>query len=164
MAARTWKLFKVICLISVCSLTSVGLHYWFVYSFFLLSALFHVCGCLLFELRMMKVVIPYDHGHKEVYNAFIMRTKTEPKTAVFLAKPTETDRRQNIWNRNNITSIMYCANICIISPVTPQYACRQNPPFTSTATISTLQSTKARRESSSLTVNQFRCFICQLLY
>jgi len=45
---------------------------------------------------MMKVVVPYDHGHKEVYNAFIMRTETEPKKAVFLAKPTETDRRQNI--------------------------------------------------------------------
>jgi len=40
-------------------------------------------------------VIPYDHGHKEVYDVFIMRTETEPKTAVFLAKPTETDRRQN---------------------------------------------------------------------
>ena len=63
----------------------------FVYSFFLLNALLHVCGCILFELMMMKVVIPYDHGHKEVYNAFIMRTETEPKTAVFLAKPTETD-------------------------------------------------------------------------
>jgi len=30
-----------------------------------------------------------------------MRTETEPKTEVFLAKPTETDRRQNVWNRNN---------------------------------------------------------------
>jgi len=36
-----------------------------------------------------------------VHSAFIMRTETEPKTAVFLAKPTETDRRQNFWNRNN---------------------------------------------------------------
>jgi len=44
---------------------------------------------------MMKVVIPYDRGHKEVYNAFIMRTETEPKTAVFFAKPTETDRQQD---------------------------------------------------------------------
>jgi len=72
------------------SLTFVGLHYWFVRSFFVLSALLHVCGCLPFELGMMKVVIPYDHRHKEVYNAFIMRTETEPepKTAVFLAKPT----------------------------------------------------------------------------
>ena len=41
------------------------------------------------------VVIPYDHRHKEVYNAFIMITETEPKTAVFLAKSTETDRQQN---------------------------------------------------------------------
>jgi len=39
-----------------------------------------------------------------VYNAFIMRTQTEPKTAVFLAKPTETDRRQNFWNRNNTSN------------------------------------------------------------
>ena len=65
-------------------------------AFFLLSALLHVCGCILFELGMTKVVIPYDHGHKEVFNAFIMRTETEPKTAVFLAKLTETDRGQNI--------------------------------------------------------------------
>jgi len=40
-----------------------------------------------------QLVIPHDHKHKEVYNALIM--KTEPKTEVFLAKPTETDRRQN---------------------------------------------------------------------
>ena len=33
----------------------VGLHYQFVYSFYLLSALLRVCGCLLFELGMMKV-------------------------------------------------------------------------------------------------------------
>ena len=85
----------VICLVSVYSLTFVGLHYWFVHSFFLSSALLHVCGCLLFELWMMKVVIPYDRGHKEVYNAFIMRTETEPKTAVFLAKLNKTDRQQD---------------------------------------------------------------------
>jgi len=42
-----------------------------------------------------QLVIPHDHRHKEVYNALIMRTETEPKTEVFLAKPTETDRRQN---------------------------------------------------------------------
>ena len=29
------------------------------------------------------------------------QTKTEKKTAVFLAKHTETDRQQNFWNRNN---------------------------------------------------------------
>jgi len=42
-----------------------------------------------------QLVIPHDHGHKKVYNALIMRTETEPKTEVFLAKPTETDQRQN---------------------------------------------------------------------
>jgi len=42
-----------------------------------------------------RLVIPHDHRHKKVYNALIMRTETEPKTEVFLAKPTETDRRQN---------------------------------------------------------------------
>jgi len=41
-----------------------------------------------------QLVIPHDHRHKEVYNALIMRT--EPKTEVFLAKPTETDRHQNL--------------------------------------------------------------------
>ena len=116
MAARTWKLFMMICLISVYSLTFVGLHYRFVYSFFLLSALLHVCGCILFELGMMKVVIPYDHGHKEVYNGFIMRTETEPKTAVF-AKPTETVRRQNIWNRNNTRSKQKGFSLCLNSAV-----------------------------------------------
>ena len=106
MAARTWKLFTVICLISVYFLTFVGLHYRFVYSFYLSSALLHVCGCLLFELWMMKVFIPYDRGHKEVYNAYIMRTETEPKIAVFLAKPTKTDRQQNFWNRNNTNRVI----------------------------------------------------------
>ena len=38
-----------------------------------------------------QLVIPHDHRHKEVYNTLIMRTETEPKTEVFLAKPTETD-------------------------------------------------------------------------
>ena len=71
---------------------------------FVLSALLHVCGCLPFELMMMKVVIPYDRRHKTVHSAFIMRTETEPKTAFFLAKPTETDQRQNFRNRNNIVN------------------------------------------------------------
>jgi len=35
---------------------------------------------------MMKVML-YDPSHEEVYNAFIM--KTEPKTEVFSAKPTD---------------------------------------------------------------------------
>ena len=42
-----------------------------------------------------------------------MRTETEPKTEVFLAKPTETDQRQNFWNRNNTrnsTSSMHISN------------------------------------------------------
>ena len=43
--------------------------------------------------------MPYDPSHEEVYNAFIM--KTEPKTEVFSAKPTETDRQETFWNRNN---------------------------------------------------------------
>ena len=47
---------------------------------------------------MMKVM-PYDPSREEVYNAFIM--KTEPKTEVFSAKPTETDRQETFWNRNN---------------------------------------------------------------
>ena len=52
-----------------------------------------------------QLVIPHDHRHKEVYNALIMKTETKPKTEVFLAKPTETDRRQNFWNRNNTSTI-----------------------------------------------------------
>jgi len=33
----------------------------------------NVCGCLSFELVMMKVM-PYDPSHEEIYNAFIMKT------------------------------------------------------------------------------------------
>ena len=62
---------------------------------------------------MMKVVIPYDRRHKTVHSAFIMRTESEPKTAVFLAKPTETDRRQNFWNRNNTTNILHQSPVTI---------------------------------------------------
>jgi len=40
---------------------------------------------------MMKVM-PYDPSHEEVYIAFIMKTK--PKTEVFSAKSTETDRQE----------------------------------------------------------------------
>ena len=32
-----------------------------------------ICGCLSFELVMMKVM-PYDPSHEEVYNTFIMKT------------------------------------------------------------------------------------------
>jgi len=42
---------------------------------------------------MMKVM-PYDPSHEEVYNTFIMKTETEPKTELFSAKPTETNRRE----------------------------------------------------------------------
>jgi len=34
---------------------------------------------------MMKVM-PFDPSHEEVYNAFIMKTQTEPKTEVFFCK------------------------------------------------------------------------------
>jgi len=36
--------------------------------------------------------MPYNPSLEEVYNAFIM--KTEPKTAFFLQKSTETDRQE----------------------------------------------------------------------
>jgi len=53
----------------------------------------NVCGCLSFEPVMMKVM-PYDPSHEEVYNAFIMKTSTEPKTEVFLQNlPKPTDRK-----------------------------------------------------------------------
>ena len=54
----------------------------------------------------MKVVTPYDRRHKTVYSAFIMRTETIPKTAVFLAKPTETDRWQIFENVTTLENIM----------------------------------------------------------
>jgi len=43
-----------------------------------------------------------------------MITETEPKTEVFLAKPTDTDRHQNFWNRNNTT--VSAANVYISLP------------------------------------------------
>ena len=39
-----------------------------------------------------QLVIPHDHGHKEVYNALIMRTETNRKPRFFLQnlpKPTD---------------------------------------------------------------------------
>jgi len=39
-------------------------------------------------------VMPYDPSREEAYNAFIMKTETEPKTEVFSAKPTETDQQE----------------------------------------------------------------------
>jgi len=83
----------------VYSITFWGLNYWLVHSFLFFECVIdNVCGCLSFELAMRKVM-PYDPNHEEVYNAFI--TKTEPKTQVFSAKPTETDRQETFWNRNN---------------------------------------------------------------
>jgi len=56
------------------SITFWGLHYWSVHSFFVFECVIeNVCGCLSFELEMMKV-IPYDPSHEEVYIAFIMKT------------------------------------------------------------------------------------------
>jgi len=48
-------------------------------------------GCLSFELGMMEVSHTYDRRYDEVYNAFIMRTETEPKPAFFF----QTDRRRS---------------------------------------------------------------------
>ena len=95
-------------LINVYSITFWGLYHWLVHSFFVFFArvIDYACGCFSFELVMMKVM-PYDPSHEEVYNAFI--TETEPKTVVFSAKPTETDRQETFWNRNN--TIHYYATI-----------------------------------------------------
>ena len=44
------------------------------YFFFVFECVIdNVCGCLSFELVMVKVM-PYDPSHEEVYNAFIMKT------------------------------------------------------------------------------------------
>ena len=63
---------------------------------------------------MMKVM-PYDPSHEEVYNAFIM--KTEPKTEVFSAKPTETDRQETFWNRNNTISTAIFSTLAFWSQI-----------------------------------------------
>jgi len=69
---------------------------------------------------MMKVM-PYDPSHEEVYNAFIM--KTEPKTEVFSAEPTETDRQETFWNRNNtinLTNLLTLLTILtLLNPTLP---------------------------------------------
>ena len=61
--------------INVYSITFWGLYCWLVHSFFVFfeCIIDNVCGCLSFELAMMKVM-PYDPSHEEVYNAFIMKT------------------------------------------------------------------------------------------
>jgi len=66
---------------------------------------------------MMKVM-PYDPSHEEVYDAFIMKTQTEPKTEVFSAKPTETDWQEIFWNRNNtrVEELVVSAPSCHILP------------------------------------------------
>jgi len=45
-----------------------------------------------------------DTSHEEVYNVFIMKTKTKPKTAFFSAKPTETARQETFLNCKNATN------------------------------------------------------------
>jgi len=61
-------------LINVYSITFSGLYYWLVHSFLFFECIIDsVCGCLSFELAMMKVM-PYDPGREEVYNASIMKT------------------------------------------------------------------------------------------
>ena len=61
-------------LISEYSITFWGLYYWLVQGFFVFECISdNVCGCLSFELAMMKVM-PYDPSREEVYNAFIMKT------------------------------------------------------------------------------------------
>jgi len=42
----------------------------------------------------MIIVMPYNSRHGVVYNACII--KTEPKTEVFSAKPTETDGQEKL--------------------------------------------------------------------
>jgi len=73
---------------------------------------------------MMKVM-PYDPSHEEVYNAFIM--KTEPKTEVFSAKPTETDQQETFWNRNNTTGLQLIQNSLDPAVVTAPKSCHITP-------------------------------------
>ena len=70
---------------------------------------------------MMKVV-PYDPSHEEVYNVFITKTWTEPKTEVFSAKRTETDRQETFWNRNNTRPFILKLGHNIYIFITPDFS------------------------------------------
>jgi len=90
---------------SQCRIIVWGLHYW----------LDDSCLCFWVRYWMCAAVCRSNYGwwksyrmnprHEEVYNRLIM--KTEPKTAVFSPKPTETDRQEKFWNRNNTNHETY---------------------------------------------------------
>ena len=94
-------------LINVYSITFWGLYYWLVHSFlmFFECIIDNVCSCLSFELAMIKVM-PYDPSREEAYNAFIMKTETEPKTVVFFLQnqPKPTNRK----HFETVTTLFLC--------------------------------------------------------
>jgi len=63
----------------------------------------NACGCLSFEIAMMKDM-PYDPSHEEVTTRLSWKPKPNRKPRFFLQKPTQTDRQETFWNRNNTTS------------------------------------------------------------